>query len=58
LGDPIKINRIAEENKIDLSDIPIIDPRSDENDAQRELYAEIFFKNGSVKESIITRVRN
>ena len=44
LGDPAKINRLAEENNIDLTDIPIIDPRSDEMDAKRELYGGIFFK--------------
>ncbi len=44
LGDPVKINRIAEENNIDLADIPIIDPRSDEMEEKREFYSEIFFK--------------
>ncbi len=44
LGDPIKINRIAEANNIDLADIPIIDPRSDEMEEKREFYSEIFFK--------------
>jgi malate dehydrogenase (oxaloacetate-decarboxylating)(NADP+) len=44
LGDPGKINRIAEENNIDISDIPIIDPRSDEMEKKREFYGELFFK--------------
>lgn len=44
LGDPAKINRIAEENNIDLTDIPIIDPRSDEMEAKREFYSELFFQ--------------
>ncbi len=44
LGDPIKINRIAEENNIDLTDIPIIDPRSDEMEAKRDFYGELFFQ--------------
>jgi malate dehydrogenase (oxaloacetate-decarboxylating)(NADP+) len=44
LGDPGKINRIAEENNIDLTDIPIIDPRSDEMESKREFYSELFFK--------------
>lgn len=44
LGDPIKINKIAEENNIDLSDIPIIDPRSDEQEAKRDFYGQLFFK--------------
>jgi len=44
LGDPDKINRIAEENNIDITDIPIIDPRSDEMEPKREFYSELFFK--------------
>ncbi|MCX6206831.1 MAG: NADP-dependent malic enzyme [Bacteroidetes bacterium] len=44
LGDPEKINMIADKNNIDLTDIPIIDPRSDENEAKREYYGELFFK--------------
>jgi len=44
LGDPIKINRIAEDNNIDISDLPIIDPRSDEMESKREFYGELFFK--------------
>ncbi|MFW2476153.1 MAG: phosphate acyltransferase [Sediminibacterium sp.] len=44
LGDPIKINRIAEEYNIDITDLPIIDPRSDEMESKREFYGELFFK--------------
>lgn len=44
LGDPEKINRIAESNSIDLSDIPIVDPRSDAMEQKREFYGELFFK--------------
>lgn len=44
LGDPEKINRIAEDNSIDLSDIPIVDPRSDAMEHKREFYGELFFK--------------
>ncbi|MBV9989046.1 MAG: NADP-dependent malic enzyme [Chitinophagaceae bacterium] len=44
LGDPERINRIAEQNNIDITDIPIIDPRSDEMESKREFYSEIFFK--------------
>lgn len=44
LGDPEKINSIAEQNNIDLTDIPIIDPRNDVNEAKREHYADLFFK--------------
>ena len=51
LGDPVKINRIAEENNIDLADIPIIDPRSDEMEEKREFYSEIFFKKRQRKGS-------
>ena len=44
LGDPVKINAIAAEHNIDLTDIPIIDSRSDETEAKREFYGELFFK--------------
>jgi len=44
LGDPAKINRIAEQNNIDLADIPIIDPRSDEMEDKREFYGQLFFQ--------------
>ena len=44
LGDPVKINAIAAEHNIDLTDIPIIDSRSDEMEAKREFYGELFFK--------------
>jgi len=43
LGDPIKIHKIAEENNLDLMDIPIINPRSEETEAKREFYGELFF---------------
>lgn len=44
LGNEKKIHRIADENNLDISDFPIIDPRSDDTDAQREVYGELFFK--------------
>lgn len=44
LGDPDKIRKIAAKYSIDIEDIPIIDPRSDENEAKREFYSELFFK--------------
>ncbi|QEC68686.1 NADP-dependent malic enzyme [Panacibacter ginsenosidivorans] len=44
LGDELKIRKIADENQIDLSDIPIIDPKSDEMEEKRNFYAELFFK--------------
>ncbi len=43
LGEPNKIHKIAEQNNIDLFDIPIIDPRSDENEEKRNQYGELFF---------------
>ena len=49
LGDPIKINKIAEENNLDLMDIPIIDPRSEAMEAKREFYGELFFNKRSRK---------
>ncbi|GAC1441839.1 MAG: NADP-dependent malic enzyme [Sediminibacterium sp.] len=44
LGDPVKINLIAEQHSIDITDIPIIDPRSDEMEGKREFYGELFFR--------------
>ena len=44
LGDQTKIKKIALENGIDLYDIPIHDPRSDEMENKRIQYAELFFK--------------
>jgi malate dehydrogenase (oxaloacetate-decarboxylating)(NADP+) len=44
LGDEKKIRAIAAANKIDIEDIPIIDPRSDEAEPYRKEYAEIFFR--------------
>ncbi len=44
LGNVEKITRIAEENNIDVSDIPILDPRSDEMEEKRNLYSTLFFK--------------
>lgn len=44
LGDPNKIQQIADLNNIDIADIPVIDPRSPDMDAQREQFGEHFFK--------------
>src|SRR4051812_43956343 len=44
LGTETKIRKIALENQIDLSDLPIIDPHSDELEEKRTYYAELFFK--------------
>jgi malate dehydrogenase (oxaloacetate-decarboxylating)(NADP+) len=43
LGDIEKIRRIASENGIELGDIPIIDPKSDESEQKRKEYGKIFF---------------
>jgi len=44
LGKETRIRKIALENQIDLSDLPIIDPGSEEMEEKRNLYAELFFK--------------
>ncbi|MBN9298972.1 MAG: NADP-dependent malic enzyme [Filimonas sp.] len=44
LGEENKIRRIAEENGIDITDLPIIDPRSDAMEEKRNEYGELFFK--------------
>lgn len=49
LGDENKIRRIAEENQLDISDLPIINPRSDEAEAKRVEYGELFFTKRSRK---------
>ena len=43
LGDPVNIKRIAEDNGIDLTGMPIIDPKSDEAQKIRMEYGELFF---------------
>jgi malate dehydrogenase (oxaloacetate-decarboxylating)(NADP+) len=43
LGDEKKIHQIASANKVDLTDLPIIDPRSDETEDKRNIYGEIYF---------------
>ncbi len=43
LGDETKITRIAASNGIDISDMPIFDPRSDAMEEKRNAYSEIFF---------------
>jgi len=44
LGEEIKIRKIAAENHIDITDLPIIDTRSDEMEDKRNFYAELYFK--------------
>ena len=43
LGEVNKIKRIAEENDIDISDMPIIDPRMDAQEDKRTFYGQLFF---------------
>ncbi|HMK26332.1 MAG TPA: NADP-dependent malic enzyme [Chitinophagaceae bacterium] len=43
LGNEDKINQIANANGIDLTDIPVYDPRSDATEEKRNQYSEIFF---------------
>jgi malate dehydrogenase (oxaloacetate-decarboxylating)(NADP+) len=44
LGDEKKIKTIALENNIDIDEMPIIDPRDDENEEKRKQFGDIFFK--------------
>src|SRR3954454_24557307 len=44
LGEENKIRKIAAENHIDLSDLPIINPRSEATEERRNSYAEMFYK--------------
>ena len=43
LGNEEKIKQIAVANGIDLENIPVYDPRSDETEEKRNQYAELFF---------------
>jgi malate dehydrogenase (oxaloacetate-decarboxylating)(NADP+) len=44
LGEEEKIRRIADEHDIDITELPIIDPRSKEMEEKRHFYGELFFK--------------
>jgi len=44
LGDVDKIKKLIADNNLDLGDIPIIDPRSPEEEDRRIAYGDIFFK--------------
>jgi malate dehydrogenase (oxaloacetate-decarboxylating)(NADP+) len=44
LGDPKKINSLAEKNSISLDGMNIIDPKSDAMEEKRQQYGELFFK--------------
>jgi malate dehydrogenase (oxaloacetate-decarboxylating)(NADP+) len=43
LGDEKKIRSIASSNNIDIDELPIIDPRSDQQEERRKNFSEIFF---------------
>jgi len=43
LGEEKKIQRIAEQNGVDLEGITIVDPKMDENEEKRKVYGEQFF---------------
>jgi len=43
LGDPKKILRLAAENNIDISDMPIIDPKADDTEELRKQFADSFY---------------
>jgi malate dehydrogenase (oxaloacetate-decarboxylating)(NADP+) len=43
LGDAKKINKLAADNKIDISDLPIIDPKIDEYHDMRKQFGELFY---------------
>src|SRR5690606_22433766 len=44
LGKETKIRALMENNKIELPNVPIIDPRSDEMVCKREEYGELFYQ--------------
>ncbi len=43
LGDEKKIKKIAEANSIDIEEMPILDPKSDETEELRKKFAETFY---------------
>ncbi|MCC6690483.1 MAG: NADP-dependent malic enzyme [Bacteroidia bacterium] len=43
LGNPERIKRLIQENHLDLEDVPIIDPRSKEEEDRRNNYGDLFF---------------
>lgn len=44
LGSEKKIKSIAQANKIDLTELPIIDPTSDDAEEKRNVFAELYFQ--------------
>ena len=50
LGNVKKIKSLIKSNNLDLKDVEIIDPKSDEFEDKRSEYGEIYFKKGNGKE--------
>ncbi|HEX4849636.1 MAG TPA: phosphate acyltransferase, partial [Puia sp.] len=44
LGDEKRIRNIAHHNNIDIEELPIIDPRNDDQEERRKAFSEIFFQ--------------
>jgi malate dehydrogenase (oxaloacetate-decarboxylating)(NADP+) len=44
LGDPRKINQLADENNINIEGISIIDPKTDAMESKRMAYGELYFR--------------
>jgi malate dehydrogenase (oxaloacetate-decarboxylating)(NADP+) len=44
LGNKARIEKLAADNLISLTDIPIIDPKDESENEKREIYGEMFFK--------------
>jgi malate dehydrogenase (oxaloacetate-decarboxylating)(NADP+) len=44
LGDPKKIMKMAADNSIDIDDMPIIDPKSDDTEELRKQFADSFYE--------------
>lgn len=42
LGNEVKIKKLAEANNVEIEGLPIIDPKSDEQEAKRESFANMF----------------
>ncbi len=43
LGNEKRIQELADENSVDIDDMPIIDPQDDEHEEMRKQFAELFF---------------
>ncbi len=44
LGDKKKINKLIEEYNLDLEDVPIVDPRSQEEEARRHAFGDVLYQ--------------